>query len=59
MNAFETKETEKLVIKAIENYLNSHQYELDRKIISPETSAYLLLDTYKNMLIKRIYKKEE
>lgn len=59
MNPYELKETEKLVIKAIENYLNSNQYELDRKIISAETSAYYLLDRYKDMLIDRVYKKGE
>lgn len=59
MNPYELKETEKLVIKAIENYLNSNQYELDRKIISAQTSAYYLLDRYKDMLIDRVYKKEE
>jgi len=59
MNPYELKETEKLVIKAIEHYLNSYQYELDRKIISPQTSAYFLLDRYKDTLIERIYKKEK
>lgn len=59
MNPYELKETEKLVIKAIENYLNSNQYELDRKIISAQTSAYYLLDRYKDMLIDRVYKKGE
>lgn len=57
MNNIETKETEKLVIKAIEEYLNNHEYELTNKEISKMTSAYYLLDLYKNGLIEKVWGK--
>ena len=50
------KETEKLVITAIEEYLNTHKYGLMAKKVTDMTSAYLLLDTYKNELIDRVYR---
>ena len=56
MNQFERKETEKLVINAIEEYLNTHEYELMAKEVTNMTSAYLLIDTYKNELIDRVYR---
>lgn len=59
MNKIECKETQKLVIKAIEEYLNNHELELMRKTISPMTNAYYLMDRYKDELIKEAYKKEE
>lgn len=56
MNAFEKKETEKLVINAIEEYLNNHENRLMGTEINNMTSAYCLLDAYKEELIKRVYK---
>lgn len=57
MNNYERKETEKLVIKAIEDFLNSNEYKLSYTEITNLTSAYYLLDIYKNELIEKVYGK--
>lgn len=57
MNNYERKETEKLVIKAIKDFLNSNEYKLSYTEITNLTSAYYLLDIYKNELIEKVYGK--
>ena len=47
------------LIKAPEEYLNSHEYDLMREEPSRFTSSYFLLNNYKDSLIDEVYQKGE
>lgn len=55
MTKEEERETKKLVIQALEEFLNKHGYELDHKNIAPATSAYFARDHYKDDLINEVW----
>jgi len=48
-----------MTIHAIEEYLNLHEYELEHKEVARDTSAYCLLNNYKDELIRKTYLKEK
>lgn len=54
-------ETEKLVIKAIEEYINFHSHELDSTEIfkGSDESAYFALDCYRNRLIEEVWPRQD
>lgn len=56
MNEQEIKEAKKLAIMAIEEYINNHDTELFNMTVAPMTSGYLVLDRFKDQLIREAYK---
>jgi len=59
MNEKELEICKKHTIKALENYINANEYELDHTeaYSGSNESLYFIIDAFKNELIKEVYKK--